>query len=72
MNFVEALWRNFAGVVGIVFLLGAACVRRFGWDKFIEDITHYDNYGFLAAVGGAFLFGFAWYSPKDFWSAFSE
>ena len=41
VNFVEALCRNFAGLVGVAFLLGTACVRKFGRDKFIEYITHY-------------------------------
>ena len=48
-------------------------VQKLGRDKFIEYITNYDNYGLLVGVGGAFLFMFAYYSPKDAWSAvFSE
>ena len=68
MDLVEAFCRNLAGVVGTASILVTVFVQKLGRDKFIEYITNYDNYGVLVGVGGAFLFMFAYYSPKDVWS----
>jgi hypothetical protein len=73
VDLVEAFCRTSAGVVGTAFILVTAIMKHFGRDKFIEYMTNYDNYGLLGGVGGAILFMFAYYTPKDVWSAvFSE
>jgi len=73
VDLVEAFCRNLVGVVGGAAMLVTVFMKHFGRDKFIEYITNYDNYGLLVGVGGVFLFMFAYYSPKDVWSAvFSE